>query len=153
VRNIKKRERKSAYFSKLLSRAVIKEQKKRGGAAMNQTQLLKQLQLCKHKWNGWGEDVFQEACVIALERYKSLENVNQKLFSLLCKEGARKLLKHKLYEIPFSQLTEEEEIENTIIDPRSLKDIYDLYEAYEAYNEIEDEEKIFQISTQEFFCR
>jgi hypothetical protein len=60
---------------------------------MTQVQLLKHLQLCKHKWNGYGEDVFQSACLIALERYKSLDKVNSSLFKLLCKEAARKLLR------------------------------------------------------------
>jgi hypothetical protein len=95
---------------------------------MTQEQLLKQLQFCKYIWNGWGEDVFQEACVIALKRYGSLENVNQKLFNLLCKEAARNLRRHEKYEICFSQLQYQQEkddseddrfdFENMIVDPR-----------------------------------
>jgi DNA-directed RNA polymerase specialized sigma24 family protein len=92
---------------------------------MTQEQLLKQFCYCKSRWNGWGEDVFQEACLIALERYKSLENVNQKLFRLLCLEAARNLRRHEKYEICFSQLQYQQEneddqldFENTIVDPR-----------------------------------
>ena len=95
---------------------------------MTQEQLLKQLQFCKYIWNGWGEDVFQQACLIALERYKSFENVNQKLFRLLCKEAARNLRRHEKYEICFSQLQYQQEeddseddrfdFENMIVDPR-----------------------------------
>jgi hypothetical protein len=95
---------------------------------MTQEQLLKQLQFCKYIWNGWGEDVFQQACLIALERYKSFKNVNQKLFRLLCKEAARNLRRHEKYEICFSQLQHQQEkddseddrcdFENMIVDPR-----------------------------------
>jgi len=92
---------------------------------MTQEQLLKQLQFCKYIWNGWGEDVFQQACLIALERYKSFENVNQKLFRLLCKEAARNLRRHEKYEICFSQLKDQQkneddgfDFENMIVDPR-----------------------------------
>jgi len=95
---------------------------------MTQEQLLKQLQFCKWMWNGWGEDVFQEACVIALKRYGSFENVNQSLFNLLCKEAARNLRRHEKYEICFSQLQYQQEkddsednkfdFENMIVDTR-----------------------------------
>jgi hypothetical protein len=71
---------------------------------MTQEQLLRHLQYCKHKYNGYGEDVFQQACLIALQRYKSFDNVNQALFGLICKEAARTLLKHKKFEILFSQI-------------------------------------------------
>jgi len=93
---------------------------------MTQEQLLKHLQYCKHKWNGYGEDVFQQACLIALQRYKSFDNVNQSLFGLICKEAARKLLKHQKFEIAFSQIqkgyfSNEEEInfEDTLADPHA----------------------------------
>jgi hypothetical protein len=92
---------------------------------MTQTQLLKHLQFCKHRWNGYGEDVFQQACLIALQRYKTLDNVNQSLFSQICKEAARKPLRHRKYEITFSQLQncvdddEEKSFEDTLVDPRS----------------------------------
>jgi hypothetical protein len=104
---------------------------------MTQEQLLKQLQFCKWKWNGWGEDIFQQACLIALERYKSFKNVNQKLFRLLCKEAARNLRRHEKYEICFSQLQYQQEneddrfdfenmifdFENMIVDPRFDTDL------------------------------
>jgi len=77
---------------------------KKGGEAMTQEELLKQLQFCKARWNGWREDVFQEACLIALNRYEALKNVNQSLFGLLCREAARKLLRHKRFEVCFSEL-------------------------------------------------
>jgi DNA-directed RNA polymerase specialized sigma24 family protein len=105
---------------------LLLEKNQKGGAAMTQEQLLKQLCYCKSRYNGWGEDVFQEACVIALERYKSLNNVNQSLFQLLCREAARRILKHRNFEITFSQLQsysgndeEEDDFENLIVDPRS----------------------------------
>lgn len=50
---------------------------------------------CKAKWNGSGDDVFQQAVMIALERYNSLDNINFSLFRKLCQEAARNL---KLYE-------------------------------------------------------
>lgn len=50
---------------------------------------------CKAKWNGNGEDVFQEAVTIVLERYGSLTNVNTSLFKKICHEAARNL---KIYE-------------------------------------------------------
>jgi hypothetical protein len=80
---------------------ICTKKERKGG--MNQTQLLKHLQFCKHKWNGWGEDVFQSACLIALERSKSLDRVNSSFFKLLCCEAARKLLRHRKYEILFTE--------------------------------------------------
>jgi DNA-directed RNA polymerase specialized sigma24 family protein len=102
---------------------------KRGREIMTKEQLLKHLQFCKVVWNGFGEDIFQEACLIALQRYHSLNNVNQSLFSLLCKEAARKLLKHKKYETTFTQLflneEEEEKFINSLADPRSNIELLD----------------------------
>jgi DNA-directed RNA polymerase specialized sigma24 family protein len=108
---------------------------KMGVRRMTQEQLEKHLRFCRQLWNGYGEDIFQEACLIALQRYKTLNNVNQSLFKLLCKEAARKLLKHQKYEIPFSQLQglpnfsndrsnelDDEIFENTLIDPHSEMD-------------------------------
>ena len=93
---------------------------------MTQEQLLKHREFCKSRWNGYGEDVFQEACLIALQRYKSFDNVNQALFGLICKEAARNLLKHKKFEIPFSQIQkgyfsneEEKNFEDTLADPHA----------------------------------
>jgi hypothetical protein len=96
---------------------------------MNNKQLLKHLQYCKSGWDGYGEDILQEACLIALQRYRSLDCVNQSLFGLLCKEAARKLLKYKKYEITFSQLFSNEEDEekfiNSIADPHSNIELLD----------------------------
>jgi hypothetical protein len=58
---------------------------------MTEQELIKQRKWCRAKWNGLGDDVFQQACVIALERYKSLDKVNQSLFSRICMEAARNL--------------------------------------------------------------
>jgi DNA-directed RNA polymerase specialized sigma24 family protein len=121
---------------------LLLEKKQKGGAAMTQEQLLRQLAYCKSRWNGWGEDVFQEACVIALERYKSLNNVNQALFQLLCREAARRILKHRNFEITFSQLQsyfdddkEEDDFENMIADPRP-PDVCDACDACDdAYDD------------------
>ena len=91
---------------------------------MTQARLLKHLQFCKFRYNGYGEEVFQEACLIALQRYKTLDNVNQSLFSRICKEAARTLLRHRKYEITFSQLQsyeddEEKNFEDTLADLRT----------------------------------
>jgi len=58
---------------------------------MNEQQLMRHLRWCKVKWNGKGEDIFQEACMLALARYGSLDLVNQALFSRICYEAARNL--------------------------------------------------------------
>jgi hypothetical protein len=97
---------------------------------MTQAQLFKHLQFCKFRYNGYGEDVFQGACLIALQRYKTLDNVNQSLFSRICKEAARTLLRHRKYEITFSQLQsyeddEEKNFEDTLVDPRSTEALMD----------------------------
>jgi DNA-directed RNA polymerase specialized sigma24 family protein len=105
---------------------------------MTQAQLLKHLQFCRWGWNGYGEDIFQEACLIALERYKSLDKVNSSLFKLLYREAARKLLRHRKCEITFSQQQntffnaeeeeeeEEESFEDSLADPRSFEPFWDV---------------------------
>jgi hypothetical protein len=117
---------------------------------MTQEQLLRHQQFCKSVWNGYGEDVFQEACLIALQRYKTLDNVNQKLFGLLCKEAARKLLKHQKHEIAFSQLQNFEETLNTLADPRSddilLDDDFDFDEVQDNdFVSFSDKKQLFQL--------
>jgi DNA-directed RNA polymerase specialized sigma24 family protein len=119
---------------------MFKIKTKQGGVDMTQEQLLRHLDYCKWRWNGYGEDVFQEACLLALKRYKTLENINQNLFGLLCREAARNLLKHKKFEITFSQITQsyfdEKNFEDTLADPRSndawdaLTDDYDFEEVH-----------------------
>ena len=51
-----------------------------------------------------GEDIFQQACVFAIQRYGDIENTNQNLFGLLCRWAARELKRHEKYEVPFSCL-------------------------------------------------
>lgn len=120
---------------------------------MTKEQLLRHLNYCKQKWNSWGEDIFQEACMLALERYQSLDNVNQRLFGLLCKESARRLLKHKKFEIPFSALQnncknnddeEETSFENLIPDPLSIDPYTPIDDCYDLplYNNIDDDESV-----------
>jgi DNA-directed RNA polymerase specialized sigma24 family protein len=120
-----------------------------GGAEMTQEQLEKHLRFCKFVWNGYGEDVFQEACLIALQRYKTLNNVNQSLFKLLCKEAARKLLKHQKHEITFSQLQNFEETLDTLADPRSDDILLDDALSDEALDNdfvsFSDKKQLFQL--------
>jgi DNA-directed RNA polymerase specialized sigma24 family protein len=129
-----------------------KENPKMEGGDMTQEQLLKYLHHCKWRWNGWGEDVFQEACLIALQRYKTLDNVNQFLFKLLCKEAARKLLKHQKHEIAFSQLQNFEETLNTLADPCSTDTLltdtndFDFDEALDNdFVSFSDKKQLFQL--------
>jgi DNA-directed RNA polymerase specialized sigma24 family protein len=128
---------------------------------MTQEQLLRHLQYCKHKWNGYGEDVFQQACLIALQRYKTFDNVNQALFGFLCKEAARKLLKHKKFEITFSQLSqgyfsnnEEINFEDTLADPHATfaflsdtndPDYDDAHDSFPDKVSLSDKEQLFQL--------
>ena len=51
-----------------------------------------------------GEDVVQQACLLALERYGTLDNVNQALFGLLIKESFRKIHSHTKFENNASEL-------------------------------------------------
>lgn len=110
---------------------------------MTQEQLLKHLQYCKFAWNGYGEDIFQEACLIALQRYKSLDKVNQALFGLICKEAARNLLKHRKFEITFSQLPQsyfdEKNFEDTLADPRSNEVAWDALTDTNDFEEAHDD--------------
>jgi len=45
-----------------------------------------------------GEDVVQQSCLLAMERYKGLENVNQSLFKTLMRESFRKISSHTKFE-------------------------------------------------------
>jgi len=73
---------------------------------MNDTQLQNFYSYSKRVFcgSGIGEDIFQNACLIAIERYKSLENVNQSLFRTLMKESYRNLFKHKKFEKAAAEL-------------------------------------------------
>lgn len=68
---------------------------------------------CVVRWNGNGKDVFQEAIVIALERYGDLNTCNLSLLKSLAKEAARNL---RIYEF---QASRQDGI--SIIIPRSEK--------------------------------
>jgi len=58
----------------------------------------------KNRYGGCGEDVVQQESLLALERYGSLENVNQSLFGLLVKESFRKINSHNKFENNASNL-------------------------------------------------
>ena len=158
---------KTGYLDREIVMCYIQKRTTPGGAEMTQEQLLRLQQFCKSVWNGYGEDVFQEACLIALQRYKTLDNVNQFLFKLLCKEAARKLLKPRKYEITFSQLQsfsndfsgdfsnelDDENFENTIVDPRSdeprsdvlLLNDFDFDDAHDDFVSFSDKKQLFQL--------
>jgi len=85
-----------------------------------------------------GEDIFQQACVFAIQRYGDIENTNQNLFGLLCRWAARELKRHEKYEVPFSCLIVEnqdqsDEIEFDPEDPTWQKE----YDAIENREEIQ----------------
>ena len=56
--------------------------------------------------NNDGEDVFQQAYMIAIQRY-GIEKINQSLFGKICREAARQLQYAEKHEIPFSCLQTE----------------------------------------------
>jgi hypothetical protein len=105
---------------------------------MKEQELVKHRKWLMQRWNGNGEDVFQQAYLLAIQRYEDIEKVNQSLFGKICKEAARQLQLHKEYEIPFSHLTREnsdqtDEVEFDPIDPAWQK----KYDAIENREEIE----------------
>jgi len=84
-----------------------------------------------------GEDIFQQACVFAIQEY-GIEKTNQNLFGLLCRWAARELFKHRSHEVPFSCLRQEnndqtDEVEFDPEDPAWQKE----YDAIENMEEIE----------------
>jgi len=84
-----------------------------------------------------GEDIFQLACVFAIQEY-GIEKTNQNLFGLLCRWAARELKRHEKYEVPFSCLIVEnqdqsDEIEFDPEDPTWQKE----YDAIENREEIQ----------------
>jgi len=84
-----------------------------------------------------GEDIFQQACEMAIRKYKEIEKVNQSLFGLLCRWAAREIRKHEKYEVPFSCLIVEnqaqtDEVEFEPEDPMWRKD----FDAVEEREEI-----------------
>jgi hypothetical protein len=58
----------------------------------------------KTRYGADGKDVVQQACLLAMERYGSLDNVNQSLFGLLVKESFRKINSHTKFENNASEL-------------------------------------------------
>jgi len=105
---------------------------------MTEQELLKHQKWCKQRWNGNGDDVFQEAYLIAIKRYGDITRINQSLFGFLCLEAARELLAHHKHEIPFSCLSIEnsdqtDEVDFDPMDPEWRKD----FDAIESREEIE----------------
>ena len=104
---------------------------------MTEQELGRHRRWCKQKWNGNGDDVFQAAFLIAMERY-GIDKVNQSLFGKICREAARVLLYHEKHEIPFSYLVTEnqdqtDEVEYDPEDPEWRKN----FDAIESREEIE----------------
>jgi predicted aminopeptidase len=104
---------------------------------MTEQDLNRHRRWCRQKWNGNGDDVFQAAFLIAMERY-GIDKVNQSLFGKICREAARVLLYHEKHEIPFSYLVTEnqdqtDEVEYDPEDPEWQKE----YIAIEKREEIQ----------------
>jgi hypothetical protein len=76
---------------------------------MTEEQLTKHKKWCRCKYGNDGDEIYREAYTIALERYKTIEKVNQSLFGFLCRWAAREIRKHEKYEVPFSWLRYENE--------------------------------------------
>jgi hypothetical protein len=104
---------------------------------MTKEQLQKHQKWLRLKYGNDGEDIFQQACVFAIQGYGDIENTNQNLFGLLCRWAAREIRKHEKYEIPFSCLRCEnedqtDEVEFDPEDPMWEKD----FDAIEEREEI-----------------
>jgi len=104
---------------------------------MTEEQLQKHQKWLRLKYGTEGEDIFQQACLIAIQRYEDIEKINQNLFGFLCREAARQLQLHKEYEIPFSYLAHEN-IDQTNEMPFDLEDM----EWKRSYIAIEEQEEI-----------
>ena len=105
---------------------------------MTEQQLQKHQKWLRLKYGYDGEDIFQTAYMIAMERYTGIDRVNQNLFGLLCLEAARQLQYAEKHEIPFSCLRQEnqdqtDEIEFDPEDPAWEKN----FQAIEERDEIE----------------
>ena len=103
---------------------------------MTEQELGRHRRWCKQKWNGNGDDVFQAAFLIAMERY-GIDKVNQSLFGKICREAARQLQYAEKHEIPFSYLAHEN-IDQTNEMPFDLEDM----EWKRPYIAIEEQEEI-----------
>jgi DNA-directed RNA polymerase specialized sigma24 family protein len=98
---------------------------------MTEKELQKHKKWLMQKYTIDGEDIFQQACVIALKRYETIENINQSLFGKICLEAARQLMRHHKHEIPFSCLVHEEadetgQIEFDLQDPEWERDFISI---------------------------
>ena len=105
---------------------------------MTEEQLQKHQKWLRLKYGTEGEDIFQQACVFAIQRYGDIENTNQNLFGFLCRWAAREIKKHERYEVPFSCLVAQnedqtDEMEYDPEDPEWEKD----FVAIEEKDEIE----------------
>ena len=105
---------------------------------MTEQELSRHRRWCRQKYGNDGDEIYREAYTIALERYKTIDKVNQNLFGFLCREAAREIQKHERYEIPFSYLVTEnqdqtDEVEYDPEDPEWRKD----FDAIESREEIE----------------
>jgi len=73
---------------------------------------------CKYGYDD-GNEVFQQAYAYAIQRYQTIEKVNQSLFGFLCRWAARELFKHRSHEVPFSCLIaqNEDQTDEVVFDP------------------------------------
>jgi hypothetical protein len=87
-----------------------------------------------------GEDIFQLACVFAIQEY-GIEKTNQNLFGLLCRWAARELKRHEKYEVPFSCLAHKNQNQDDEIpfDPMDTE----WEKQYRMIEEREDLQKIY----------
>ena len=104
---------------------------------MTEQQLARHQKWLRLKYGAEGEDIFQQACIFAIQEY-GIEKTNQNLFGLLCRWAARELKRHEKYEVPFSCLIVEnqdqsDEIEFDPEDPTWQKE----YDAIENREEIQ----------------
>jgi DNA-directed RNA polymerase specialized sigma24 family protein len=104
---------------------------------MTEQETLRHRNWLMHKYGDIdGEDIFQQACLIAIKRYQTIEKTNQNLFGLISREAARELLAHRKHEIPFSCLRQEnsdqtDEMEFDPMDPAWEKDFVAIEEREE----------------------
>ena len=103
---------------------------------MTEEQLQKHQKWLRLKYGNDGEDVFQQAYMIAIQRY-GIEKINQSLFGKICREAARQLQYAEKHEIPFSYLAHEN-IDQTNEMPFDLEDM----EWKRPYIAIEEQEEI-----------
>jgi DNA-directed RNA polymerase specialized sigma24 family protein len=91
----------------------------KGGKKMTEQQLARHQKWLRLKYGDIdGEDIFQQACVFAIQEY-GIEKTNQNLFGLLCRWAARELFKHRSHEVPFSCLRQEnnDQTDEVVFDP------------------------------------